>query len=191
MNKDIFDNRAVKPMLIADNKAPFISNQHIYELKFDGIRCISYINSDTVDLRNKRNRTLLQTVPELADIFKSVKEKCILDGELFVLKNGKPDFFEIQSRVIMTDPFKIQLASKRYPASFLAFDILYYKNRLVIDLPLMERKTLLEKVVYQNERLAISKYFEGYGVQLFKIAQEQKLEGIVSKRKDSLYWLGK
>lgn len=188
---DIFDTKAINPMLIAELKEPFNSDDYIYELKFDGIRCIAYFDPDGVDLRNKRDMRLLPRFPELGEIHKNVKDKCILDGELFVLKNGITDFYEVQRRTMMTDQFKIRLAASKNPASFVAYDIIYYKNKLLTDLPLIERKELLESVVEENERIAVSRYIENAGIQLFELAKAQKLEGVVAKKKSSKYWFDK
>ncbi len=68
-----------------------------------------------------------------------------------MLRNGMTDFYEIQRRTLMTDPFKIQLASTKYPASFVAYDIIYDSGKMTIDLPLMERKKILQETVVENE----------------------------------------
>ena len=57
--------------------------------------------------------------------------------------------------------------------------------------PLMERKKLLQKTVKKNGRIAVSRYFEGTGTALFALAKQQGLEGVVGKRKDSVYIQGK
>lgn len=90
-----------------------------------------------------------------------------------------------------SDPFKIRLHSRQFPASFTAFDILYYKDAFVTDQPLMERKKLLSKAVKENDRLSISRYIETNGIELFALTKERGLEGIVAKRKDSRYACGK
>lgn len=188
---DLFEEKKIKPMLISEMKAPFDSPDYLYEIKFDGIRCIAYIDKDKTDIRNKRNKFMLPLVPELKELHHSVKEKCILDGELVVIRNGVPDFFEVQRRTLMSDPFKIGLAGKQYPASFIAYDILYHKNAELLEIPLIERKALLQKTVSENLRLAISRVIEHNGTTLFDLAREKHLEGIVAKKKQSLYWLDK
>lgn len=188
---DIFQKKNVKPMLISEMKEAFDSPFYIYELKLDGERCIAYLDENTTDLRNKRNDKMLLKVPELSEIHKQVKCRCILDGELIILKNGKPDFFEIQRRSMMTDKFKIKLAASKFPAAFTAFDIIYYEDHSVTDLPLMERKALLEKNVIENERIAVSRYLEEQGIRFYKLAKENELEGIVAKKRDSKYYLDK
>ena len=189
---DIFESKNIKPMLIGEMQEAFDSLDYIYELKLDGERCIAYLDQDLgTELRNKRNVEMLSKVPELSNIHKQVKNRCILDGELIVIKNGKPDFFEIQRRSLTSNKFKIKLASAKYPASFTAFDILYYKDQEVTSKPLMERKKLLEQVVKENECLAISRYIEQQGVDFYKLAEKNHLEGIVAKQKDSKYYFDK
>ena len=70
----------------------------------------------------------------------AVSRKYILDEELAILVNGKPDFSQIQRRSLMANSFKIRLIMQAYPACYTAFDILYYKNQPVMDRPLKERK---------------------------------------------------
>lgn len=188
---DIFGSKNIKPMLIGEMQDAFDSPDYIYELKLDGDRCIAYLDKDSTDLRNKRNLKMLGKVPELSKINEQVKQRCILDGELIIVKDGKPDFFEIQRRVLTSNTFKIELASSKLPASYAAFDILYYEDHEVIDLPLMQRKKLLEKTIKENERIAISRYIEERGIEFYKLAEENQLEGIVAKRKDSKYYLDK
>lgn len=184
----IFEQKMLSPMLIGVEQAPFDSLDYIYELKLDGVRCLAYLDKNGVDLRNKRNLRVTTIYPELSSIHKQVKKRCILDGELIAMKNGKPAFSEMQRRALLSAPFKIQLASKTLPVSFTTFDILYYEDNATMSLPLLERKALLAKVITESERLAVSRYIERDGIKLYQLAETNNLEGIVSKRKDSLYY---
>lgn len=188
---DIFEKKCIKPMLISERVEPYDDANSIFELKIDGNRCISYNDKNSSDLRNKRDIKILPRFPELESLFRNCKQKCILDGELNVLIDGKPDFYEVQKRATMTDPFKIELAFKRHPANFIAFDVIYYKDKLVVEFPLMERKKILDEVVSENNILSKSRYIDTDGVALFKLAEERGLEGVVGKKKASLYWFGK
>lgn len=180
-------------MLIGETGDAFDSPDYIYELKWDGERCIAYLDpAHGTELRNKRNVKMLSKVPELSELHKQVKTRCILDGELMVLKDGKPDFFEIQKRSLMNNNFKIGLLSKQFPASFIPFDILYYKDKDITLLPLVERKKYLARVIKtETARMALSKYIDGQGIALYSLAERQELEGVVAKRKDSIYIEGK
>lgn len=178
-------------MLIAEQTSPYNDTDSIFELKLDGIRCVAYCDSNSVDLRNKKNIKLLPRFSELKTLYTACRCKCILDGELNVMVNSKPDFYEVQRRTLLSDPFKIQLAYSKFPANFAAYDILYYKDKEIINLPLMERKSILQKVVVENNILSVSRYIENNGIDLFNLAKQQSLEGIVGKKKNSLYWFGK
>lgn len=188
----MFEEKNIAPMLIGADGDAFDDVNYLFEIKWDGERCIAYLDPKTgTELRNKRNVKMLAKVPELSDIHKQVNKRCILDGELMALKDGKPDFFEIQRRSLMSNRFRIELAAKQYPATFIAYDILYLDGQDVTLLPLEQRKALLQKTVRQNERLAISKTIEGQGKALYRFAEQQQLEGVVAKRKDSVYIQGK
>jgi len=157
---DIYYEKSASPMLIAENQPPFDSSDYIYELKLDGIRCLAYLDSTGYELRNKRNKRLNETYPKLSGINKQVKTRCILDGELVILDKGKPDFYELQRRSLMTNPVKIEMAARKLPVCFTAFDIVYFDNSQITDLPLTERKERLFGVVSETPKLALSRHIE-------------------------------
>ena len=193
MSGDLDAEKNISPMLIGAQSEPFDDTGYIYELKLDGERCLAYLDpAGETELRNKRNVKMLPKTPELAGLHTHVHARCILDGELAVLVEGKPDFAQIQRRSLMSNAYRIELAAKQYPACFTAFDILYYKNAPTNHLPLMERKALLQKAVRsQNARFAVSRVVEENGTDFFALAKAQGLEGIVAKRRDSKYFFGK
>ena len=193
MSGDLYAEKTISPMLIGAQSEPFDDSGYIYELKLDGERCLAYLDpAGETELRNKRNVKMLPKTPELAGLHTHVHARCILDGELAVLVEGKPDFAQIQRRSLMSNAYRIELAAKHYPACFTAFDILYYKNAATNHLPLMERKALLQKAVRsQNARFAVSRVVEENGTDFFALAKAQGLEGIVAKRRDSKYFFGK
>lgn len=188
---DMFESRGAMPMLIAEQMQAFDDPKWIYELKLDGFRCLAYLDRGMVDLRNKRNMRMLPKFPELKDIWNNVKGRCILDGEIVVLVNSVPDFYRLQKRTLLADKFKIDMEAYRYSAAFVAFDCLYAEGQELIWSPLMERKRKLSDLVVESPRLAVSRYVEQKGVALYQLAEEKKLEGVVAKRMDSFYLMGK
>lgn len=188
---DLFESRSASPMLIARQMDAFNDPDSIYELKMDGFRCLSYMDQSSIDLRNKRNMKMLSKFPELKGIYKNVKKRCILDGEVVVLVNGVPDFYRLQKRTLLTDRFKIDLEASRYPASFVAFDCIYEENRELIWEPLLKRKDHLSRLVIENPRFAVSRYIEEQGVALYQAAEAKELEGVVAKKKNGIYYMGK
>ena len=189
---DLFEQKRIAPMLIGESGEPFDDPDCIYELKLDGERAIAYLEPGGTELRNKRNKRMLPVFPELAGLHKQARGRCILDGEYVVLRDGKPWFAEIQRRSLMSNAFRIGLAAKQYPVSFVAFDILYLDGKDLTKLPLMERKAILGKTVQsESERFALSRYIESAGKALYNHAAAQSLEGVVAKYKHSKYHQGK
>ncbi|MGN1052649.1 MAG: hypothetical protein ACI4SH_04580 [Candidatus Scatosoma sp.] len=187
---DLFEEKNVAPMLLHEAQ-PFDDEEYIYELKFDGIRCIAYIAPDRVALQNKRFKDVSELYPELANMKKCVKKKAVLDGELVVFSNGKPDFYALQKRSLTTDKFKISLAAKKNPVCFVAYDILYYDGANLTDLPLIKRKEYLKKHVKEGHGLSVSRFIGKNGTAFFRLAESEGLEGIVAKKKNGLYRIGK
>ena len=184
---DLFEKRTLSPMLIGVEGEAFDSPDYIYELKLDGIRCLAYLDpSGSVALLNKRGIVVSQIYPELSGIYQQVKGRCILDGEVSILINGRTEFSAIQRRALMSNRTKIQMAADRQPVNFTAFDLLYLDGR-----ELLERKDLLRKTVSDSPLLAVSRVIEDHGIALFDLTTQQGLEGIVAKRKGSLYYPGK
>ncbi len=73
----------------------------------------------------------------------------------------------------------------------MAYDILYYRDKLTTEMPLMERKQILSQVIRENNMLSVSRYIETNGKMLFELAKQKQLEGVVGQKKDSLYWFGR
>ncbi len=187
---DLFEDKNIDPMLLYETE-PFDDEDYIYELKLDGIRCIAYIEPKSVVLQNKRHKDVTNIYPELSDMKKCVKKRVILDGELVVLIDGKPNFYALQKRSLMSDEFKIKLAANKSPVQFVAYDILFFDGRDLTDKPLTERKEILNKAVSEGHGLSISRYIEKNGKAFFELAKQEQLEGIVAKKKDGLYHIGK
>lgn len=190
---DMFEEKNFSPMLIAENVEPFADAGYLYEFKWDGERCVAYLDPKSgTELRNKRNLRMLPKVPELGRLHLQAKERCILDGELICLVNGKPSFETIQRRSLMSNRYRIELEAEKHPATFVAFDCLYYGGQDLTLRPLTERKEYLRRAVAESERMAVSRVFGAdMAYDLFNLAKDQGLEGIVAKRKDSLYFQGK
>jgi DNA ligase D-like protein (predicted ligase) len=189
---DLFENRKIKPMLLKKVSKPFDSDDFIFELKLDGTRCLAYLDEDGTILINRRFRNITNIFPELQNLHKQVKNKCILDGEIVCIdERGRPSFSILQTRGLSINPFKIALNSRQNPAIFVAFDILYFGNKEITNLNLLKRKEILENIVIENEFINLMRYIDKNGIDFFQKVQEKNLEGIIAKLKDSSYQIGK
>ena len=189
--EDIFAAKALRPMLIGKTAPPYDDPGSLFELKLDGERCLAYLDKDDVTLVNRRGASLLPRLPELAEIHRQVGARCVLDGEVITGVGGKADFEAVRSRLAGHDPLRTALAAKQAPASLVVFDILYHRDAGVMLRPLEERKELLRKTVADSPRMAVARTVEAQGRAFYQLVLKQGLEGVVGKRKDSLYRPGK
>ena len=170
---DLFEEKEISPMLLGEEKEPFDDPEYIYELKLDGIRCIAYLEKGKATLRNKRNKDVTDIYPELSEIGRTAYQRCILDGELVAFTDGKPDFYALQKRSLMTDGFRIGIAAKRNPVQFVAYDILYVGKKRITDKTQEERKKILSDTVRDGENLSVSRWIEGKGKDFFALTKRQ------------------
>lgn len=186
---DLYDDKNIKPMLLSEKKKPFDNNNYIFEIKFDGIRALIYVSKDEIIIKNKRGFILNETYPELLSIKSNFKKKCIFDGEIVLMQNGLPSFEKLQERALLKDKKRIKYFEETYPVTFVCFDILY-ENKNLTELPLTKRKNIINK--YPDTDFFIkNKSIDTFGTKLFKFIKEKGIEGIVAKKKDSKYLIGK
>ena len=139
----------IKPML-AETSEPFDSPEFCFELKIDGTRTIAYIHTEKkeVKLLNRRFKFFQSNYPELRNLWKDINaKKVVLDGELTIFKNGKPDFYLLAEREHIANQTRIQLLSEINPATYVVFDILHKDGHDLIDKPLIERKKFWKKLL--------------------------------------------
>lgn len=177
----------ISPMLLHKSDAPYDDNRFITELKLDGIRLIYSVDIDgKVRLYSRHNNEITAKFPELLTL--DLPPGTTIDGELIVSDDeGKPDFEAMMSRFQAGAKL-----SESKPVTFVAFDVIECEGNRVTSLPLLERKDLLADLVpTDSERLAKSQFIEGNAVAYYEAVKAQALEGIVLKRKDSRYQVGK
>lgn len=180
----------IEPMLAKIGNA-FDSPDHLFELKWDGVRAISYVDDDGLRMHGRRRRDLATRYPELT-FLADLPAGTVLDGELVVLReDGRPEFRAILSRE-NASAAGVAAAAKKNPVVYVAFDMLYARGESLLDAPLtVRRERLLETVKAAGQpRLMASDGVVGDGLALFEAASEQQVEGIVAKRLDAPYQPG-
>ena len=186
---DLFDQHGYAPMLIGRSEEAFDSEDYLYEIKWDGTRCLAYC-SDHTELINKRDKLLNDQFPELLTLHRCLPKPAVLDGEIVVFHDGKPDFYALQRREMLRSAFRIHLAQESDLATFIVFDILEYNGKDLTGLPLVKRKEKL-KGFKESETAVCSRVYLYEGEKLYAWTQRQNLEGIVAKEKNSLYQCGR
>jgi bifunctional non-homologous end joining protein LigD len=174
-----------KPMLARLAPKPFSSDAWIFEIKWDGFRAIAYVN-DGFSLRSRNGNELKHVFPELGEL-SNLAGNVVLDGEIVVMKNGIPDFQALLERGQATSPVEIELKAQRSPVVYVVFDVLEKDGVSLVDLPLTERKRILKASVKEGKHVVLSDFVEAKGEAYYEAALEKGLEGVVAKKKDSVY----
>lgn len=188
---------ALKPMLANPGTEPFDSPDHIFEWKWNGVRIVARKRDQVVTMQGRSGLDFTYKFPELQKIIGQIRAKdADVDGEVVCLAaNGLPEFNRIQQRQSKEKPMEIQAAMEAYPVIFEAFDLTQVDEydltaRGAAAATLMQRKELLQKVVEPNEIIKLSPWVDGKGIELHAKAVELKQEGVMAKRKTSLYLPG-
>lgn len=183
-----FPRGPIRPMLARSRGDPFDSEEYSFEVKWDGTRVIAFCEGESHRFQNRRLNQIAYRYPEIRPV---VRGRAVLDGEIVVMAEGRPNFARLQQREHAMEEFKASLLAKQFPATYVVFDILHWEDQSLLNLPLVERRGILEKVVEPQENVHLSEPIRGEGVALFKAAEERGLEGIMAKRLDSPYRPGK
>ncbi len=180
----------ISPMLAQIGKGPPPSSDDwIFEVKWDGVRAICYIDSGHLHMVSRNGNPMDRQYPELSVLPHHIDATtAILDGEIAALDpRGLPSFEKLQSRINVTEAATIAALARKDPVVFFAFDLLYLDGYDLRGLPLIERKKLLKEIVKPDDLIRYSDHFAGNGPALLEASKQQGLEGIVGKRAQSKY----
>ena len=183
--------RFVPPML-AKSGDPFDSPEHLFEIKWDGTRVLAFVERRGYRLVNRHRADVTNRYPELG-FLNDLPTGIVLDGEVVVLRQGKPDFSLLLSRNQARASLKIRSLAKTLPATYVVFDLLYYRFESLMALSLQARRQRLKKGVRvcANSRLMFSEGIVGRGRAFFEAVCAEGLEGVVAKRLDGRYRPGR
>jgi bifunctional non-homologous end joining protein LigD len=179
----------IEPMLSTlTDKVPK-GDDWIFEVKWDGVRGLVYIDDGSVAIYTRNNNRCERQYPELQVLPHYIDAKqAILDGEIVVMdERGVSKFELIQPRIHTQDANAIAKMGQKNPVHLFAFDLLYLDGRDLRREPLVERKRLLRKIVKPFALLRVSESFEGSGEELLDAARQTGLEGLIAKRRTSVY----
>lgn len=181
----------VSPMMAALAPAPFDSERHLFEPKWDGVRCIAYVSEREVHLVGRSGKEITGKFPELDRSSFRTSTGLVLDGEIFCGEGTTRDFPLIQGRVHKQDIFDIKLASLKHPATLSVFDVLEVNGVSVARQPLWVRKQLLNDNLADGERVMQTLFLEGKGIAMFEAMAARGYEGVMAKHRESPYVPGK
>ena len=190
--------RAVRPMLAQACDDAFDDPNWQFEIKWDGIRAIAFVDSGGVVLQTRSGRHITDRYPELVEALSTLGTDAVLDGEIVVLdESGRPCFERVLRRGLGGGDTASRAASAlgqaaALPATFVTFDLLWRSGEDFQQRPLRERTEGLATLVdpVRTGHLVRSEAVVGGGRSMFRAAAERELEGIVAKRLDAPYRQG-
>ena len=164
----------------------------IFELKYDGFRCLISKSLDVVTVTSRNGRALGDCFPEVVEAARAVPHDFVADGELVMLdETGRPQWDALTRRNAMRSPARIRKAAANEPACVFAFDLLWLDGEDLRPRPLLERKAALYDVLGQRGRIRHTGHFAASSGELWQLAVQLELEGIVAKDAASTYTAGR
>ena len=184
------------PMLARSAAMPPESGGFAFEIKWDGIRAISFLNSGHGGEIRLQSRNLLELTSQYPEIHALAgtlgARQAILDGEIVALApNGLPSFERLQNRMGVTLDMLVRKRVATYPVVYMIFDLLYFNGASLLNLPYSERRKELENLKLVGPHWQTPAYHIGDGEDILEGSRRMRLEGIVAKRMDSTYEPGR
>jgi bifunctional non-homologous end joining protein LigD len=179
------------PMLATPSDRAFSDTDWLFEIKWDGMRALAWIEKSKLTLRARSGSDITAQYPELHGLPAAFRgRQAILDGEIVVLDSrGRSNFDKIQERMHVRKPGQTLIS--QCPVVYFAFDLVYCDGYDLRAVPLLQRKQLLQRLLHNSDHIRYSDHQLEKGKELFELAKENELEGIIAKRIDSRYASGR
>jgi bifunctional non-homologous end joining protein LigD len=166
---------------------------YIWDVKWDGIRCLAYIDDGRVRLVSRRGVDITRRYPDVvANLVTALPAgKFVLDGELVVWNGERFDFSLALKRDSQTLTHKIEHLAERHPACYMAFDVLW-ANQDMRDETLANRLKALSRLLPASDLLGVQHSLSSTdGKVMWAAVEEFGFEGLVAKVAMSRYRSGR
>jgi bifunctional non-homologous end joining protein LigD len=185
---------ARQPVMLATlADKPFSDPAWLYEIKYDGVRVLAARDGARVALYGRAGQDFTARYPEVVTALRALPlERFVLDGEVVALDEaGRPSFQRLQNRLHLPPPADVERARSTVPVSAVFFDALALDGRDLRRRPLLERKAALALTVPARGVIRYGDHVLERGEAFYEAAAEQRVEGILAKRADSVYTGGR
>lgn len=189
----MIDIDSLRPMKAVTGTLPADETGWAFEIKWDGVRILSAIESGTVRLRSSNGNDVTSRYPELQALADALEHHAVvLDGEVVAFdEQGRPNFGRLQQRMHLANAAEVRRRAETVPITYVVFDLLHLDGNDVAPLPYLDRRRLLTELVPDDGCWTVPAHRESDGATLLEAVKERGLEGIISKRCDSQYLAGK
>src|SRR5258708_18014942 len=155
--------------------------QWTYEAKSDGYPSIGVKTSREAIVYSRNGKNFNKRYPYIAEELAELPPETVVDGEVVALDDsGRPDFHRLQ-----------HYGAEQSRIQYFVFDLLIWNGRDLTEMPLTERRKLLKSIKLRSPRIRVSEQFDISASEMLADIRQQGLEGVVAKRKDSVYEPGK
>jgi bifunctional non-homologous end joining protein LigD len=182
----------LQPMLARTGPLPPDDGSWAYEIKWDGVRAIAFVQGGRLVLHARTGRDISARYPELRPIAEALAgHEVVLDGEVVAFDGARPSFQKLQSRMHLTSDSQIRRLAQQDPVHYIAFDLLYLDGRSLLEQRYDERRAALAELGLAGPTWQAPAHHVGDGAALLEATRAQQLEGIVAKRLDCPYTPGR
>jgi bifunctional non-homologous end joining protein LigD len=183
----------IEPMLARSGELPAEDGRWAYEVKWDGVRAIGYVEGGRLRLASRNGRDITPRYPELRELGRALgAAEAVLDGEIVAFdSSGRPSFQHLQGRMHLTSEHAVRRLSERDPVSYIVFDLLFHDGHPLLSLPYAERRERLLALGLNGPTWQTPAHHVGDGAALLAASRAQGLEGVIAKRLDCPYSPGR
>jgi bifunctional non-homologous end joining protein LigD len=183
----------VAPMLARPGSLPHDDDAYGYEIKWDGIRAVTYVDHGHLRLEGRNGTDFTARYPEVRELARTLGAgRLILDGEVVAFdEEGRPSFERLQTRMHLASDSAVRRRMSDTPATYVIFDLLYLDGHTTLSLSYAERRSLLEELELDGPAWRTPSYHRGEGQALLDATAELGVEGVVAKRLDCPYEPGR
>jgi bifunctional non-homologous end joining protein LigD len=179
----------MRPMLATKGTRLPRGGEWLHEVKWDGIRVLVRAGRGAVRLWTRNENDATVAYPEVQGLG-SLEHRVLLDGELVALDGGVPRFSAIADRMHVRNARRAEQLAQVNPVTLIVFDLLEVDGRETMTRPLTERRARLETLGVQGPSWQVPATYDD-GEMLLEATKQQGLEGVVSKRRGSVYVPGR
>jgi bifunctional non-homologous end joining protein LigD len=183
----------IEPMLARTGDLPRDDGRWAYEIKWDGVRAIGYVDGGRLRLASRNGRDITPRYPELRELGRALAaHEAVLDGEVVAFDaEGRPSFQRLQGRMHLTSEHVVRRLAASEPVAYILFDLLWLDGHPLTALPYTERRERLLALGLNGARWQTPASHVGDGAALLDASRANGLEGIIAKRLDSTYAPGR
>lgn len=169
------------PMLATLVDKPFDAENWLFEVKWDGYRAIAICKKDEVSVISRNNKSFNKKFYPIPTALQQLNLNAVLDGEIIISnKEGISSFGDLQNWRSEADGELL----------YYVFDLLWLDGYLLFDVPLQQRRAILQEILPPSPVIQLSQTFNAPGTTFYEVARNMNMEGIIAKKADSLYLPG-